>query len=348
MMERIFPRLDNMGRDAEFESEWRKVRRAASPEMFPNYFQFAVGADRLSCNSMIPFIEGLADQDETEATLLDAVRAKRSDGSSEARDYLEYFRDYANEIDPSRAINMLRVLAKIGDRLIVKGDEPHVGVSLPVSVRLGWVMQYALTRIPEHQRDGELIASFRAGGAMTYLCEAISMIESCHQKPVTYGPAATLTALKPATIIELKAIAIAWIELAAVAGHLITAPEMVSLLIRWRDWRSIDAPRTWIAENILPDRKKLLCFLEHFLRSSTTTAIGDLVGRVSYSLGLKFLSDFIDLAEVDGRLAQVVKGERLTDSQKLVIATFQRQYKIFTKGKDPDSLMMRMGIDDED
>lgn len=346
MMERLFPRLDDMGRGAEFESEWRKMRRAAAPEMFPNYFQFAVGADRLSRNTMISFIDGLEDQGKTEATLLNAVKTKRSDGSSKARDFLEYFRDYTSEIDSARAINLLRVLSRIGDQLIVKGDESYVGVSLPSSVRLGWVMQHALSRVPEDKRDTELISSFKDGDAVTYLCEVISMIEACHQKPVTYGPAATLTAIKPATLFDLKGIALNRIELAAARGQLLEAPELVSLLVRWRDWRSIEAPRKWIDNYIMPDRKKLLVFLEHFLRSSTTTTFGDHVGRVSYSLGLKFLCDFIDLAEVDGRLVSSVQGERCTDTQELVIATFQQQYKLFNKGKDPDSFMVRMGIDD--
>jgi len=38
---------------------------------------------------------------------------------------------------------------------------------------------------------------------------------------------------------------------------------------------------------------------------------------------------------------------KVTDTQELVITTFKKQYKIFTQGKDPDSFMLRMEIDDE-
>ncbi len=293
---------------------------------------------------MASFIEEMTDQGKTETTLIEALKTTRSDGKTVAREYIEYLIDYEDEIDPGRAVILLKALGNVGDRLIAGAKGGSGGLVILGSLRLTWLLQHVLARIQKEQRDDQLILSFKKGQSLTYLCETIQAIESCHQKPVNHGPAQVLTDIKPSTIPELKQLAITRIIEAADQAQLLNTPELPAIMIRWRDWVSPDAPRKWCADNLMADPVMLLRFLSVFMGQSRTTTFGDSVGRIHHSLGLKLLSDFLDLDCVADVLKKAEATIQFGDEQKLVVTTFNSQYPIFKQGKDPDSPFVMMGL----
>lgn len=336
MLERIFPRLDNMGRGTEFLSKWRRLRRAASPEVFQNYFAFTIDADQLSRRAIIVFIDELSDQEQTQRTILAAIEDKRADGSSKAKDYLANLLDFEDEIDSTRAANLLRVIGQIADQLILRSDETGGFFSIRSSWRILWVMQHALARIPVEERDAILISAFKEGRALTFLCAAILAIQSTHEKPVEYGPAAVLTKIKPEAVEELKQIALARIKEATAANRLIDVPELPSVLIRWRDWGDPSEPQEW-ADGLISDKNSLIRLLVAFLSESRSTVMGDPVGRIKHSLNLKLLAEFIDLEKAAALLGQPGEEEQTDEESRLAIRTFSQQYLLFKEGSDPDN-----------
>lgn len=344
MMERIFPRLDSMGRGSEFLKEWRRLRRAAHPDVFPSYFQFTVDSDQLSRQAIASFIEGLVDQEKTQQTLLDAIKEKRADGSSKAKEYLAHLLDFDEEIDPHRAANLLKAICQIGDRLLLRSDETGGFFTVPNTWRLSWVMQHALARIPAVERDAQLVSAFKEGWALTFLCSAIISILSTHEKPVEYGPAAVLTKIKPETVEELKQLGLARIKEVAETNQLIETPELPAVLIRWRDWGTPEEPRKW-AENFTSDKIALVRLLAKFLSQTRSTTLGDAVGRIDHTLNFKLLADFIDLERAAILIGEFGKEDQLDDERRLVVTTFNAQYPVFKQGKNPDSPFVRMGLD---
>ncbi|MGZ4993186.1 MAG: KAP family P-loop NTPase fold protein, partial [Methylobacter sp.] len=336
MMERIFPKLDNMGRGNEFLNNWRRLRRAAHPDVFSCYFQFAVNSDQLSRQSITTFIERLIDPEETQETLLKAVKEKRTDGSSMAKEYLDYLLDYDTEIDPVRAFNMLKVLGQIGDKLMLRSDETGGFFTIRSHWRLNWAMQHALTRIHEHDRDVKLVSAFKEGAGLTFLCHAIFSIQSTQQEPVKHGRATVLTKIKPETVVDLKQLALSRIHEFVAENQLLDVPELPFVLYRWQDWEGPEASRRW-AKSLVADKKMLLQFLVAFLAQSRSQAFGDSVACVHHSLNFKNLADFVDLEEVAAVLGQIGKDEQLEVECQLVVTSFNEQYPYFQQGKDPDN-----------
>ncbi len=336
MMERIFPKLSNMGRGSEFLSEWARVRRAAHPDVFPIYFQFAVDQDQLSRQAISDFIQNLSNAEASETTLLDAIDVKRPDGSSKAKEYLSRLLDFDREIDAARATTLLNILGRVGDRFIIPSDETG-GMFAPRSTwLLIWVMQHVLNRVPADRRDDLLIASSRQGRALAYLWYVILSIETCHEKPVDHGAAAVLTQVKPETLAILQDIALVRIDEYAQTDLLIDVPELPSVLAHWRDRGTRDAARGW-ADNFASDTQNLLRLMATFLSEQKSQAFGDRVGHVRRTLNLKLMSDFIDLEKAEALLSNSVASD-LGANFVAMVETFNSQLAVFREGKDPDSL----------
>ena len=272
--------------------------------MLPNYFQFNVDPERLSRETLTQFVEQMADYDKTERTLLDASKIKRGDGSTKADDLLDHLLDFEKEIDQSRAVNLLKVIGKVGDKLIASREDARQFFSISGSLRLTWVMQHLLARIPVGQRDGLLIEVFKGGEAVGFLCEAVFSIEHSQEKQVAHGPAAALTTIKPETTAALKQMAIARIEKLAKTGSLLEEAELNALLIRWKDWGAAGPLQEWIAK-IQSNPMDLLRLLSKFINITRSTVIGNAVGSIRYSYSFKNMSEFIDLDNANQLLAQI-------------------------------------------
>ena len=346
MMERLFPKIDNMGRGSDFLKDWRRLGRVAHPDVFPSYFQFTIDSDRLSRHEIATFIDGLTDQKQTQKTLLDAINVKRADGASMAKEYLDRVLDCEEEIDPGRASNLLITLNQIGDNLIIQGDEAGGLFAVPCTWRLLWVMQHALARIPEGERDALLISAFKDGQSVTFLTMAISAIEDAHKTPKDHGPSAVLTTIKKETVVDLKLLAVERINAFAQNGSLIDTPNLLSVLFRWKDWGTPDDPRRWVAGFVF-DKEKLARLLSTFLSETKIQTFGDAVGRIRHTLNLKNLGDFLDLDKAAELFDQYRADEPSDERLRLTWATFNRQYSIYTAGKDPDSPFARLDMDQD-
>ncbi|WP_035061434.1 KAP family P-loop NTPase fold protein [Andreprevotia chitinilytica] len=343
MMERIFPKLSNTAWGSEFLAEYRRVRRAAHPDIFPSYFRFALDADQLSRQAVANFIERLSDLDVTEKTLLDAIEIKRTDGSSKARDYLDQLRDYDDEIDAVGATNLLNVLGHIGDKLIVSCEETTDSIfSTHKTWWILWAMLRILARIPAETRNAQLIGSFKNGKALTYLYLTIQSIEASHEKPVDHGSSAALNQIQVETVIALKNIALDRINLYAQTDQLQGIPELPLVLNFWSDWGPTGAARQW-AESFVSDISNLLFFISMFLSRTHSVTMGDHVGRIEHTLHLKQMSNFIDLEKAAALLSGIKKQTELEPDHQLVINVFNEQLPLFKEGKDPALVQLGLG-----
>jgi predicted KAP-like P-loop ATPase len=328
MLERLFPKLSDVGRSGDCLADWRRLRRAAHPDVFATYFQFALDEDQLSRRSVLAFLEKLADQQALEEELLDAIEDKRSDGSSKAKDYLAHVLDFDTEIDHDRAKGLLRSIANIGDRMIIPSDEKGGFFSIRSMWRLTWVFQHALERIDAGQREAELVAAFRDGQAITFQCAAIHAIADCKEKAVRHGPAAVLTAVSQETVTELKAIVVARISEFAIDGSLLRVPELVSVLLRWKSWASAESPRQWVAA-LLADLQDTIRFIAAFLQESRLQTMGDPAVRITHSLNFELMSEFASLDAVAETLAVATEADFEDQDYILAFDVFNRQYPAF-------------------
>ncbi len=337
MLERIFPRLDNMGRGAEFNGIWRKQRRAAAAEIFSVYFAFGMQSDRLSRQAIIAFIDDLTDPERAISTLLPLVQAKRLDGSIVAMEYLSQMKDFDKELDAAKASSLLVTIGKLADLLLINSLEQNGVTMTPISWRISFIVQFALSKIAEGERNAALIAAFSDPVSVGYLTSLVSWIVSAHEKPSEHGPAAVLSTITAATVDALRQLALANIRGRAAANTLLTTPQLSSVLYRWREWSDPEESRRW-ASQLINERNSLVQFVTAFLNQTRSNTIGDSVWRVHHFMQFKNLADFVDLEQTSARVSEIEEIETLTARQQLALNTFKQQYHLFKQGKNLEDI----------
>jgi predicted KAP-like P-loop ATPase len=326
MLHRIFPRLTDMGHDSGFLNEFRKQRRAASPDVFPLYFSFSTAEDILSRSEILDFIEGLKEKDKTKEILRDALVYARPDGSNKAEDYLEVLRDFQKEITTEQAVGLIRAIAEIADYLILKSTSTGF-FALPAAWNISSAIQNVIAAIPEVQRNSELLTAFTQSDNFEFLCSFIYWIKSAKEKNSTHGPAAAFNVISDTTIDALKHLATDRIREAAANGSLMFSAEPKRVLYAWVDWAAIGEPRQW-ALDTFTRASYLPRFLSIFISETHATTMGDAVGRINYSIDFKFLEKFVDLTLFETHISQLHE-EELSGREAIALAAFRKSYTNF-------------------
>lgn len=335
MLERIFPRLDNIGRGAEFNGIWRKERRAAATEVFSVYFAFGIQSDRLSRQAIIAFIDDLTVPERATSILLSLVHTKRLDGSIVAMEYLSHLKDFDKELDAAKASNLLITIDKIADLLLLNSSGQDSVTMMPISWSISFIVQFALSKIHKEERNAALISAFSDPASVGYLSFLVSWLVRAHENPSEHGPAAVLSTITAATVDTLRQLALANIRGRAAANTLLTTPQLSSVLYRWREWSDPEESRQW-ASQLINDRNSLVQLVTAFLNQTRSNTIGDSVWGVHHFMQFKNLADFVDLEQTSVYLSGVENIKTLTERQQLALNTFKQQYHLFKQGKNPE------------
>ena len=103
LLERIFPRISQMGYGAEWLTEWRRDMRACHPDLFPTFFRFTVPAGTVRRSEMMALLDLAGTPADFGNALVKAKEERRPDGLSKARALLERLMDSCRERYPGYA-----------------------------------------------------------------------------------------------------------------------------------------------------------------------------------------------------------------------------------------------------
>jgi predicted KAP-like P-loop ATPase len=292
------------------------------------YFSFTLDSENMGKQERDKFIDQLSDKNLTQQTLLDAARIKRLDGSSKAKEYLETFLDYDEEIDSQRAKNALQVLADIGDDLALPGDEAG-SFALPAVWRVSYALHHVLARITE-DRQVFLVDAFKNGAALALHVFLVRSIKSAKEENVERGPSAVLAELSEGTLEQLQASGVEKIRRSAADGTLLNSERLQSILYFWSEYADADEPKAWLQET-LKNKNSLPLILKAFV-SNVYSSTG-----ISYRMGFANLSEFLDLELIAPISEELGTADALdSDREREAVRAFNGQYLRFKKGEDTE------------
>jgi hypothetical protein len=291
--------------------------------------------DRLSRQALLAFIEGLDNPEQSIATLSSRLKEKRPNGDVVAMEYLSQMTDFDAEINSQRAKTLLTVINVLGDRIILNSVGNEGVTYLRTTWKLSYVLQHALDKIQESERNETLVSHFNDTASVAYLCSFISWIQSAHEKKPSHGPAVVLLSITPDTIEALKQAAVSKIRILAIENSLLEVPELLSVLYRWRDWGASGEHEKWTMEHI-DDPRFLTSFLAAFLHTVRTSSWGDAVWQNHQRLHFTDLAKFVDLDKVAELLSSITDEDLLPEKERLAVDIFKRHYPLFKDGKEID------------
>lgn len=325
LMDRLFPKLRNMGYGSEWLPEWRRRLRVCHPDVFPTYFRLSLPSGSIGHQEMLAFINLIPTPDAFKARLLKAKMEKRPDGLSKAREFLERLMDHFDKDIPASWIpSAIEGLLDIGDELIdpaeVRGmfDEGNI-------VRVTRPVYHLVKRIEKGSRPSLLEAAIRSGRGLAVQVRLLDTLENEAKK----AAAGSETALFDISDVErLKTLWLEKVRTLSGESNFVERREFRLILLAWREWGG-EAEVREFCERITGTDEGLLRFLVQHLFFARSQTFGDFAVRVQPTLDPSWLEPFIDTDSCARRLSQMREQgaipEWATEAASQFLLDFSRQ-----------------------
>ncbi|RQM68884.1 KAP family P-loop NTPase fold protein [Aeromonas hydrophila] len=332
LLERIFPKIGQMGYGADWLTSWRRSLRACHPDVFPTYFRMTVPPGAVRRSEMLALLS-LA---ETPAALGDALvqatSVKRPDGLSKARALLERLMDHVEEDIPDEHIPVfIGVLFDIGDSLVLDSDE-RGSFDFGNESRVTRVVYHLLKRINRTQRHALLksaIAQGRALGVQRYLIAAL-LNEAKEEAGGGEEALVDVTALD-----DLKACWLDGLKTKLSQSELLAHAKLSRLLAAWCLWGDPVEAKSW-CKAATSTSDGLLTFLTKFCSHTRSQMMGDWAVRLQPRLNPTWLECYVDITDCAQRLMALKQNGSIPESARESIEQFLKEFEMLKAGKDPD------------
>lgn len=334
LLERMFPKISQMGYGSEWLNEWRRNLRACHPDAFPIYFRLTVPLGAVRRNEMVALLRLAASPAEFGDALVGAKAVRRPDGLSKARALLERLMDHVEkDIVDDHIPLVIQSLFNIGDELIDPADERGAFDFGNVS-RASRPVYHLLKRLPVSRRADVLDAAIKAGRAIAVQSW---LLRSVDEEVAKAKESTETTLLSADEVTQLKA---TWLDrVRAISGEtsFMDHPELPRLLAVWRQWGDGAEVRTWCDRATVSD-DGLLALLPKFLQHTRSQTMGDWAVRLQPRLNPTWLENYLDTAACAERLAELTRKGGVPSDATEAVSQFLIEFEMLKAGKNPDGL----------
>ncbi|TEE99831.1 KAP family P-loop NTPase fold protein [Pseudomonas aeruginosa] len=334
LLERIFPKISQMGYGSEWLNEWRRKLRASHPDVFPIYFRLTVPLGAVRRNEIMALLSLAASPTDFGDALVRAKEEKRPDGLSKARVLLERLMDHVEKDIPDEHIPLvIQAIFNIGDSLIDPADERGAFDFGNIS-RASRPVYHLLKRLPADQRASVLEAAIKSGSAVAVQAWLLRALDDETTKAKKTNETTLLSAD------EVSSLKVAWLDRVRVLSgeaEFIEHPELPRLLAVWRQWGDGSEVRTWCDCTTASD-DGLLALLSKFLQHTRSQTVGDWAVRLQPRLNPTWLESYLDTAACAERLAQLTRKGAVPSEATEAVSQFLKEFETLKAGKNPDGL----------
>jgi predicted KAP-like P-loop ATPase len=319
-LQRLFPRMENVGYSHSFLESWRKKGRICSPDIFDTYFKLFIPKDEISLNEIERILSTGNDVETFSKELL-----KLNEDNKIIR-FLERMEDYTrDDIPEGNIVPIVNTLMDLGD-MFPKGSPGWYTTDTPMRILR---LFYQLThRYQEHEKRSEIFAN-AISNAKNSLYTIVNEIDVQCQQHGKYGfkekpEPSEKTTVSPEQLDKLVILALKRIEDWAVNGKLAEHGHLLPILFTWRRWSDPQHVRDYVRSSIQSDND-LVKFIQHFLSDVRSHGLSDYVEKVNWQINLESVEAFVNLEEVDKRLRKIQSSplyDELDEKGKQAIEIF--------------------------
>jgi predicted KAP-like P-loop ATPase len=328
-LQRLFPRLEQMGYGNDWIATWDVERRVCIESHFDTYFRSSLSDEALSSRKIAELIERADDEDFIATAFRDAARVLRKNGQSMVPVYFDELNTHAARIARSKVLPLISTLFKIHDEISLQQDAERGMMRIADSdLRLHWLIRrLTKDRFSIDERTA-LYQSALKNASLNWLADfTASAKANYHRKE---GPRREDECLVAESALDgLQQNAVQAIRAAAKDGKLLGHRNMVALLYHWRDFLDNDPTevRAWTDAVMGSDEAVVLLAkaMTGEARSAGMGGFGSLGDRVSRSSKTAMLDDNVDIIDQVAfrRSLERVLNEPTTDPTSAdVVRTF--------------------------
>ena len=332
LLERIFPKIGQMGYGADWLTQWRRSLRACHPDVFPTYFRMTVPPGTVRRSEMLALMSLAETPAALGDALIQATNEKRPDGLSKARALLERLMDHVEEDIPDEHIPVfINVLLDIGDSLVLDSDE-RGAFDVGNESRVRRVVYHLLKRVERTQRYTLLKIAMEQGRALGVQRYLIAALSDEVKKEAEGGEEALVDA---ATLVDLKACWLDGLKTKISQSELLAHSQLARLLAAWCLWGDPAEAKAW-CEAATSSNDSLLTFLSKFCSYTRSQTVGDWAVRVQPRLNPAWLERYIDTTACALRLIGLLQAGVVPDIAREAVDQFLKEFEMLNAGRNPD------------
>jgi predicted KAP-like P-loop ATPase len=319
-LQRLFPKLENVGHSHGFLESWRKQGRICSPDLFDTYFKLFIPKDEISLRE----IERILTTGNNAESFSDELLKLNQD--EKVIRFLERMEDYTREdIPEENIVPIINALMDVGD-LFPDGRGGFFSTKTPMRIlRLFYQLS---NRFTEHERRFKIFADAINNSTQSLYTIVNEVGVQCQQHG-KYGfdekpEPPDKTTVNAEQLDELVKLALNKIEAWAKSGKLENHNHILSILFMWRRWSDPSHVVQYV-QSLIADDNGLMQFIKHFLSDVRSHGMSDYVESIRWRINLESVEAFVDLNEVDKRLRKVRSApnfKELEEKEQLAINTF--------------------------
>lgn len=342
-LQRLFPRLEDMGYGGEWLGEWSSERRVCVEAHFNTYFRLSLSDDVLSARQIDELVEKANDREFIQAKFREASKAERRTGKSMVPVYLDELTAHGNRIDKTKVEPLLAALFEVHDEIDQEKDaEKGLMAMANTSLRYHWLMR-RLTRdrfTIEERTTAYLRATETA--SLGWLVDFVSSASRDYlqregRQPTREEDRLTTEAALP----ELVARTLNAIRSAAANGTLLDHKDLLYILYRWMDFMGKDPSeaKAW-TDSLLGNPKGLVALARAMTGVSWSMGMGgfgSLGDRVSKRTVTAKISDDMPIVNTKAfraALETVHGSEEFSDDGKEIVRVFLDAWDRQQRGDD--------------
>ncbi|MEA9992921.1 P-loop NTPase fold protein [Pseudomonas sp. 10B1] len=306
-----------------FHLNWLAAKRVCSPRYFPRYFELQTALGEISERRFVEFLASTA----TDAGLAATIAEVEADGllpSLAAR-----FDESVDRLPVENAAVLLPGMFSIAQKLVGQHGDSFNSPWISAWRATSWFLK----RIPEELRGGLTLEALRRTSALSVAAILIHLNDPADQKE---GKAGTFDPVLDLDTVEaMKALWLELIRRRAAGGYaLITEPDLVPQLYRWKDYSgSFDEPCCWMLEAIRTD-DGFASMATRMMSTGTSHSWGDRVSTVHNMFNRDTVRDFIGIDVAKARCEAINPAD--FSEHELSLTTLHNHLKIWLGIKEDD------------
>ncbi|MEG4329397.1 P-loop NTPase fold protein [Microcoleus sp. herbarium5] len=337
----LFPKLEAVWHNTYFpaqdDSIWRKQLRICSLDIFPNYFRLVLTEAQFSDADIKAIFDLAKDAKAFGKNLVELAHQKCSNGTTQARSFLERLEDDTEKEIPANCIpSIVKALFDVGDQLLPPEDEPQGMFDFGNDIRIERLISQLLRRIDEQARFETLKEAMSNGNALSIIVHEVAALG---QEQGKYGVDESIPEEEWLQSVEhlkeLEGIALKRLRDAAQGNSLLQSPKLSENLHYWQSWAGEEEVKQWV-EKIIDNDEGLVNFLEKFLQKYFSEYGSNGTQKTGYGLAPNWLEPYLEPSLIVERISRLDETSELTEDRKNAIAQFLREYEMQQQGEGRD------------
>jgi len=275
---------------SDWQPEWINAKRVCTSRYFDRYFAFQSAEGSISESEFVDFLHATTD----------GARLKRIVAEFEGRNLLTSLAARLDEsvkrLPVENANVLLPEMYKIAQKLVQRtAADPFNAPWVSAWRAVSWFLH----RVEPSERTRLAIASLKSSGALSVGAILISLDRSSREKDENDREALFddkgLTALTNTWLRQMR-------SLAKSDQALLSHPDLLSLLYRWRDFTgTLNEPRKWV-QRVSKNDRNFATLIAGFMGVGRSQTWGDRVGRTHETFQRETIEDLFGINRVDERV----------------------------------------------